>query len=195
MIFNKMRRLTFSIPNKQLETLQKMIPVLKITGVIFCVVLFLPYIITVFGRGIGEAEKLPEMTGPPITVLTEKGTQSIPTDEYLCGLLAQYYDKGYTREELKAICIILRTDLLYYLESGKDVYDVWTYQERKDHWGQNFFDFEKEVRNIISETAGKILLKDGKIEEITICDFSHDTTDFESLLQTNYTDYVIYQYF
>lgn len=195
MIFNKMRRLTFSIPNKQLETLQKMIPVLKITGVIFCVVLFLPYIITVFGRGIGEAEKLPEMTGPPITVLTEKGTQSIPTDEYLCGFLAQYYDKGYTREELKAICIILRTNLLYHLESGKDFYNVWSYQDRKEQWGQNFWEYETEVRNIISETAGIILLKTGKIEEITICDFFHDGSDFESILQLNYADYAIYQYF
>lgn len=195
----KMRKLVCQVPNKRLENVhimtQKMIPVIKITGIILGVVLFLPYIITVFGRGIGESEKLPVLTGPPITILTEKGTEAIPTDEYLCGLLAQYYDKGYTREELKVICIILRTNLLYYLESEKDNYGVWSYQERKEYWGRNFFDFEKEVRNIISETAGTILLKNGKIEEITICNFSHDTTEFESLLQTNYADYVIYQYF
>ncbi|MDE6530460.1 MAG: hypothetical protein K2K96_06775 [Lachnospiraceae bacterium] len=190
-----MRKLTFQIPKKKFEIIKKMIPVLKITGVIFCVVLFLPYIITVFVRGIDEAEKLPVLTGPVITILTEKGTQSIPTDEYLCGLLAQYYDKGYTREELKAICIILRSNFLYNLEANKNFYDIWSYQERRENWGQNFPTYEREVRNIISETAGKILLKNGKIEEITMCEFSHDGSDCESILQTNYADYAIYQYF
>ncbi len=195
MNFYKMRKLTFQIPKKKFEIIKKMIPVLKITGVIFCVVLFLPYIITVFVRGIDEAEKLPVLTGPVITILTEKGTQSIPTDEYLCGLLAQYYDKGYTREELKAICIILRSNFLYNLEANKNFYDIWSYQERRENWGQNFPTYEREVRNIISETAGKILLKNGKIEEITMCEFSHDGSDCESILQTNYADYAIYQYF
>lgn len=193
--FIKMGKSALHIPNKQLEYVQKMIPVLKRTGIIFCVVLFMPYIITVFGRGINEAEKLPVLTGPVITILTEKGTQMIPTDEYLCGLLAQYYDKGYTREELKALSIILRSNFLYDLEAGKKFYDIWSYQERRDYWGQNFPSYEKEIRNIISETAGKILLKNGKIEEITICNFSHDGTDCESILKTNYADYVIYQYF
>ncbi len=191
----KMRKLILHIPKQQFDCIHKMIPVLKITGVIFCVVLFLPYIITVFGRGVDEEEKLPILTGPVITILTEKGTQTIPTDEYLCGILAQYYDKGYTREELKAVCIILRSNFLYNLEAGKKFYDIWSYQERWEHWGTNFPDYEKEVRNIISETAGKILLKNGKIEEITICDFSHDETDCETILQNNYADYAIYQYF
>lgn len=193
--FYKNRKLALYIPNKQLESIHKMIPVLKKTGVIFCIVLFLPYIITVFGRGIDEAEKLPILRGPMVTILTEKGTQSIPTDEYLCGILAQYYDKGYTREELKAVCIILRSNLLCHLEAGKNFYDIWLYQERREHWGQNFLNYEKEVRNIISETAGKILLINGKIEEITICDFLHDGTDCETILQNNYADYAIYQYF
>lgn len=192
---NKMRKLAVHIPDQQLKGIHKMIPVLKMTGIIFCIVLFLPYIITVFGRGIDEAEKLPVLTGPPITVQTDKGTQSIPTDEYLCGLLAQYYDKGYTREELKAVCIILRSNFLYNLEAGKNFYDVWSYQERREYWGVNFPDYEKEVRNIVSETAGKILLKNGKIVEITICDFPHDGSDCETILQTNYADYAIYQYF
>lgn len=195
MKFYKMGKSALHIPNKQFESVHKMIPVLKRTGIIFCVVLFLPYIITVFGRGIDEAEKLPVLTGPVITILTEKGTQTIPTDEYLCGLLAQYYDRGYTREELKALSIILRSNFLYNLEAGKNFYDIWSYQERRDYWGQNFPIYEKEIRNIISETAGKILLKNGKIEEITICNFSHDGTDCESILKTNYADYAIYQYF
>lgn len=192
----KMRKSAlYNIFHQKRNNIPQMIPVFKITGIIFCIVLFLPYIVTVFGRGIDEADKLPVLTGPAITVLTEKGTQSIPTDEYLCGLLAQYYDKGYTREELKAISIILRSSFLYNLENGKNFYDVWSYQERREHWGQNFPEYEREIRNIISETAGKILLKNGKIEEITICDFSHDGMDYESILQTNYTDYAIYQYF
>lgn len=195
MKFKKMRKLALQIPNKLLESIHKMMPVLKITGVIFCLVLFLPYIITVFGRGVEEAEKLPLLTGPEITILTEKGTQYIPTDEYLCGILAQYYDKGYTREELKAVCIILRSNFLYNLENGKNFYDIWSYQDRREHWGQNFLNYEKEVRNIISETAGKILLKNGKIEEVTICDLLHDGQNYETILKNNYADYAIYQYF
>lgn len=192
----KMRKSALqNIFHQKRNNIPQMIPVFKIAGIIFCIVLFLPYIVTVFGRGIDEADQYPVLTGPAITVLTEKGTQSIPTDEYLCGLLAQYYDKGYTREELKALSIILRSDFLYHLENGKNFYDVWSYQDRREHWGQNFPEYEREIRNIISETAGKILLKNGKIEEITICDFSHDGMDCESILQTNYTDYAIYQYF
>ncbi len=195
MKYNKMHKLTLQIPNKHMENIYKMMSVMKITGVIFCLVLFLPYIITVFGRGVEEAEKLPLLTGPEITILTEKGTQSIPTDEYLCGILAQYFDKGYTREELKAISIILRSNFLYNLDIGKSFYDIWSYQDRRELWGQNFLNYEKEVRNIISETAGKILLKNGKIEEITICDLLHDGQSYETILQNNYADYAIYQYF
>ncbi len=84
---------------------------------------------------------------------------------------------------------------MYNLENGKKFYDIWSYQDRMEFWGQNFLNYEKEIRNIISETAGKILLKNGKIEEVTICDLLHNGQNYETILKNNYADYAIYQYF
>lgn len=181
--------------NKQIMKRQ-MISVLKSIGIIFCVVLFLPFIITVFWRGIDEAEKIPILTGPEITVLSEKGTEKIPLDEYLCGILAQYYDSGYTREELKALSVILRTNLIYELEQKEHLYcEVWNKEIRRERWGNNFQNYEMDLRNILSETAGEIMLHNGKIENITILEILNDERSYLTILQYQFEDYVIYHYF
>lgn len=181
--------------NKQIMK-QQMISVLKSIGIIFCVVLFLPFIITVFWRGIDEAEKFPVLSGPEITVLSDKGTEKIPIDEYMCGILAQYYEIGYTREELKALSVILRTNLLYELEQNEHLYcEIWNKEIRREQWGNNFQIYELDLRNILWETTGEILLHNGKIEEITIIENLYDERSYLTILQHQYEDYVIYHYF
>lgn len=172
---------------------QNLIPVMKYAGIIFCFVLFLPYIITVFSQGMEEAVRFPALEGPIITITSEKGTEKIPTDVYLCEILAKYYGMDYTREELKAYCVILRTNLLYDLESDQIFFeDAWDYKMRREQWGNQFLVYETDLRNIISETKGEILLLDGTIQKITIGEFSGGQSDYKSLLYSNYADYVIY---
>lgn len=165
----------------------------------FCIVFFFilltPYIISVFMHGIEAKETHILLGGPEMEIVSDIGTEKIPLDEYLCGMLADYCDRGFSEEELKAIAIILRSNLVYDLE--KDVMPSYTYYtatERRNRWGDSYEANETMIRKIILETAGKILLYEGKLMEIPIFEFG-EGENFETILNTYYEPYEIYMYY
>lgn len=199
---------------------KRTIPILKRMGIVFCLVLFLPYIITVFGRGIEKGEEWIRLGGPELFVVTEKGRESIPVDEYLLKIMAPFYQESYSVEQLEVLSIVLRTNLIVSLQDGSSITDEsWNQEERYLAWGNQYENYEKNLRTIISNTQGIILLYQGDIalidekkaldnlQSLTYSNFCQNTDSYInstsnsanmaylSILNEFFEDYVIYHYF
>ena len=155
----------------------------------------IPYILFVFIDRIEKKENEIILEGPPVVVQSDKGMEYIPLDEYLCGVMAPYMEAGYTTEELEFLSLIYRSNLIYDMEKGRTpLQEYYTREERQNL----FLDFEKkeeQLRIVIAQTAGDILIYKGKIMEIPMFEFGGMGLTFEEILEQYYEDYTLYHYY
>ncbi len=136
---------------------------LKFLGAIVLAGVLLPYIITIFFVGnrsallieAGEEEqKIQLQVGQTVREMTE--------EEYLLGALAAVIPMNYERETLKAMTIILRTNLRI-LQQEHEIIPIPSGEFLEEHarakaWGVGtYVEYEKAGKEVISETEGQVL--------------------------------------
>lgn len=115
---------------------------IKLYGSILILVIFVPYLITVYlqGGGLFFSESRSDQT----------------MEEQLIGVLAEEIPASCESECIKAQAVIARTNLV----SGSG--EGWTEAEMKQAWGEHYEQYLEKIKNAVSHTRGEILTCEGK---------------------------------
>lgn len=158
-------------------------------GILLSALLFFllfPYIISGFSDV--EKQTLAKEEEPgQIWVLDKKlwGSQRIPLEEYLAGMVAATIPVEYELETLKAQAIILRSYCMNHMkkEDGKKVIfdDVlknyyFSTLDCEEVWGENAKDKMEKIEKAVNDTKGIILVCNGDIVEPPFCRMSNGQT-------------------
>lgn len=143
----------------------------KFPAALLFFLVLLPYTFSFFGITEKQEVHGEEVTGGPPWVLREGsfGTEQLPLEDYLLGLLAAAIPPEYEPETLKAQAVLLRSRCFalaakegvikeenlcdIYLEEGR----------RKRLWGENYDAFQGKIRQAVEETKGMIVTCKGKV--------------------------------
>ena len=169
------------------------------TGIILPALLFFilfPYIISGFSNVNKQTFSKEESPGQ-IWVLEKKlwGTQRIPLEEYLVGMLAATIPAEYEPDTLKAQAIILRSFCMKQMEKEngrKVIYDDLLKEyylqptQYQEVWKDNEDLYLKKMKTAIEETKGVIMVCNGDIVEPPFCRMSNGKT-------RDITEYVIHK--
>ena len=169
------------------------------TGIILPALLFFilfPYIISGFSNVNKQTFSKEESPGQ-IWVLEKKlwGTQRIPLEEYLVGMLAATIPAEYEPDTLKAQAIILRSFCMNQMEKEngrKVIYDDLLKEyylqptQYQEVWKDNEDLYLKKMKTAIEETKGVIMVCNGDIVEPPFCRMSNGKT-------RDITEYVIHK--
>ncbi|HOO79419.1 MAG TPA: SpoIID/LytB domain-containing protein [Lachnospiraceae bacterium] len=124
-----------------------------------------------------------------------QGTEYIPLEEYLQGALAAYLLRGYNDEELKAISIVLRTNLVVDLERGLvPQLEQMSYARQRSEFAEQYDSNRKRILDILQETSGQILLYEGSVVEVLFFDLQNEQESYNNILCKYFKLYSIYQY-
>ncbi len=148
--------------------------------------LLFPYIISGFSDVEKQTLAKEEVPGQ-IWVLEKKiwGSQEVPLEEYLVGMVAATIPVEYEAETLKAQAIILRSYCVNHMkkEEGKKViYDdalknyFFSSQDCEELWGENAKINLAKIKKAVSDTKGVILVCNGDIVEAPFCRMSNGKT-------------------
>lgn len=111
--------------------------------------------------------------GIPLRVyIDETGvTETLPVEEYLCGVLAGEMRGDWPEEALKAQAILARTFLLYFMEEkGHSAFadaDISTNVEESQAY--DAAGINDAIRDAVSDTAGQVLVHDGAFINAWFC--------------------------
>ena len=169
------------------------------TGIILPALLFFilfPYIISGFSNVNKQTLSKEESPGQ-IWVLEKKlwGTQRIPLEEYLVGMLAATIPAEYEPDTLKAQAIILRSFCMNQMEKEngrKVIYDDLLKEyylqpmQYQEVWKDNEDLYLEKMKTAIEETRGVIMVCNGDIVEPPFCRMSNGKT-------RDITEYVIHK--
>lgn len=97
----------------------------------------------------------------------DKVTLQMPVEEYMLGVMAAVADPEYETECLKALAVLIRSELMAKADeniivvSGNDIY--YEYAKREELYGENREAFEVRLTDAISETGGMIAVSDNTV--------------------------------
>lgn len=145
--------------------------------------LLFPYIISGFSDVKKQTLAKEDVPGQ-IWVLQKRvwGSQKIPLEEYLMGMIAATIPVEYEPETLKAQAVILRSYCINHMkkEAGeKIIYDdvlqgyYFSPKECKKMWEENAEDNLTKIEKAVQDTQGLILVCDGDIVEAPFCRMSN----------------------
>ncbi len=132
---------------------------IKLYGSILILIIFVPYLITVYLHGGNFGFSL-------------GNSQDKQIEEQLVGILAQEIPATYETECLKAQAVIARTNLYRNLESGEAdsvsakedaVQEGWTESEMSAVWGDKYEEYLERIENAVAQTEGEVLTCDGEL--------------------------------
>lgn len=139
---------------------------IKAGAALLCILILLPYIMTIFIRGADETE-IADTGAAYIQVAkkTEKGKEEVVTmswTDYMTGILADEIPENFEPEAMKAQAVLIRTQLYRMAEETED--DVFTLnclsrEEMEKKWGIVDFveTYDKYIR-AVTETDDYVLL-------------------------------------
>ena len=145
---------------------------LKGWGVVFFLILFLPFIVTVVWSGGGEGEEgdfinKKAESGIRVRLQGESGVV-LSMEEYLYGCLPAVIPVEYEMECLKAQAVLLRTCLIgQYMEglqNGSGWLEEDSYLNRvtlQALWGTDYADYYEKIKQAVDETRGVYIVYDG----------------------------------
>jgi len=152
-------------------------------SMVFCLVLFLPYLVSVFWSGNefrSDWQQVESDLESRITIRIQgaEGIRALSMEEYLYGCLPAVISADYESECLKAQAILLRTSLISVYketaESGQVEMEETNnlYLSRKqlqEMWGSAFEENYEKIKQAVSDTKGIYITYDG--EPIKACYF------------------------
>lgn len=148
--------------------------------------LLFPYIISGFSHVEKQTLVKEEVPGQ-IWVVNKKiwGSQKVPLEEYLVGMVAATIPAEYEPETLKAQAIILRSYCLNHLEKleGKKViYDevlkeyFFDVSDCYEVWGKESERYLEKIQKAVNDTKGIIIVCNGDVVEPPFCRMSNGKT-------------------
>lgn len=125
---------------------------IKLYGSILILVIFVPYLVTVylhggnFGFSFGNSE-------------------DEQMEEKLVGILAREIPVTYETECLKAQTVIARTNLYQSMEAegNNSVQEGWTEAEMSAAWGDKYEQYLEKIENAVAQTEGEVLTYNGEL--------------------------------
>ncbi len=127
----------------------------------------LPYLCNLFFNGIyHRAEDVTVPEGREVVVVTPAGEEILPLEEYLIGALAGSVPITYEDATLRAMSVILRTNLLCSKFPKSDDKNETTYfdpVEQKKLWGADYQKNYNRLASIVADTNRTVLVYEGEI--------------------------------
>lgn len=125
-----------------------------------CILILLPYIITVFVNG----SKIADQNGQQATyVYYVNGEQShqVLWEEYFIGVLAKEIAADAELEAVKAQAVILRTTIYKEMEGNQVDISYFSLEELKNKWGIHFAEYYEKYQKAVTETENEVLRFNG----------------------------------
>jgi stage II sporulation protein D len=179
----------------------------KSYGMVFCLCILLPYILSIFWSGKDGQE--PERylatqvsSRIMISIQVPAGLLELSMEEYLYGALAATIPSDYELETLKAQAILLRSSIIkqyreQVIEGAKApntlAMDDSTYRssyERMELWGDQVDLFDAKMRQAVNETRGIYLTYQGTPLHGFYCLVSAGSTRSAEILPEVYSTYI-----
>lgn len=140
---------------------------LRQAGYFLIIITLLPYVVTVFINGNGEAVNMGGNT-PYVSVERNGQTKKLPLDEYGIGVLAKEIDADAEVEAVKAQAVLIRTSIYKSIqEEGSDTLltkAYWTRSQMEHNWGAGEYGekYEK-LKEVWEDTEGQVLMYNGNL--------------------------------
>ena len=142
---------------------QKFRQMLKIGFSFFCILILLPYVVTILFQG-KDGSVLGERGNSYIKYQADGESKEVLWTDYMMGVLAQELPGKMEPEALKAQTILLRTALYReWEESETGVFTTpyWTEKKLKEKWGIYTQEWKWRLEKAIRETKGQVLIYQG----------------------------------
>ena len=142
---------------------QKFRQMLKIGFSFFCILILLPYIVTIFFQG-KDGSVLGERGNSYIKYQADGESKEVLWTDYMMGVLAQELPGKMEPEALKAQTILLRTALCREWEESEDgvfTTPYWMEKKLKEKWGIYTQEWKWRLEKAIRETKGQVLIYQG----------------------------------
>ena len=150
----------------------------KITVVFALIILLFPsvtcllyhFINPEFDIGKGGSSVENHYMGKDVMIEVSGLYKNIDVEEYVAGIMAGVISPEYNIEALKTQAVLVRTNVLKEMEEKKSnddsdmSYEYLTKEDRETLWGRKKYDkYEAVIEKAVSDTAGKVLRKEGSL--------------------------------
>ena len=150
----------------------------KITVVFALIILLFPSVTCLlyhfvnpeFDIGKGGSSVENHYMGKDVMIEVSGLYKNIDVEEYVAGIMAGVISPEYNIEALKTQAVLVRTNVLKEMEEKKSnddsdmSYEYLTKEDRETLWGRKKYDkYEAVIEKAVSDTAGKVLRKEGSL--------------------------------
>lgn len=150
----------------------------KITVVFALIILLFPSVTCLlyhfvnpeFDIGKGGSRVENHYMGKDVMIEVSGLYKNIDVEEYVAGIMAGVISPEYNIEALKTQAVLIRTNVLKEMEEKKSnddsdmSYEYLTKEDRETLWGRKKYDkYEAVIEKAVSDTAGKVLRKEGSL--------------------------------
>ncbi len=164
--------------------------VLRERRILFSAVSFfifiLPYILHLAINGIRPAQMETFGQSDQVTEIEmDSHTESIQLEVYLVGALVRNTESSYDEETLKAVAVILRSNVVCALveERSMERSSFYTDEELRTLWGEEYEVNLQRYRNVITDTEGIVIFYDGEIVSVPFHKISAGKTRDSDILE------------
>ena len=150
----------YLMTDKDFADMKKILTVI----LIFCIYVAVPAVITLSvnsddSQGVSQEN----IYGPRVNVKYKNGTKSVSVNEYVTMVLAKRFESGDETETLKAMGIMIRTDIYRVMGDEMSVdsetlgMEYFTKNVMKNEWGNNFEEYYNHVNDSVMSTGQMVI--------------------------------------
>ncbi len=138
--------------------------------VVICVYLCLPALITLAVSGKAETEfESGEIYGPRVNVQYGSAVKTVEVNKFVEMVLASVYEENDKPEMLKALGIVVRTNIYRIMGDKKEIdsdelaMNYYTSSEMRDEWGSNYQERAQIIKESVSATGQRVIKHSGNL--------------------------------
>lgn len=125
---------------------------IKLYGSVFLLIIFIPYLVTVY------------LQGGHFPFLQSKSEREM--EQQVAAIVAAEISADDQLETLKAQAVIARTNFWRTQQKGEVIEKGWSEEVRKSTWGEHYEQYQKKIDTAVSETRGEILTSEDTEEPV-----------------------------
>lgn len=138
--------------------------------VVICVYLCLPALITLVVSGKAETEfESGEIYGPRVNVQYGSAVKTVEVNKFVEMVLASIYEENDKPEMLKALGIVVRTNIYRIMGDKKEIdsdelsMNYYTSSEMRDEWGSSYQERAQIIKESVSATGQRVIKHSGNL--------------------------------
>lgn len=138
--------------------------------VVICVYLCLPALITLAVSGKAETEfESGEIYGPRVNVQYGSAVKTVEVNKFVEMVLASVYEENDKPEMLKALGIVVRTNIYRIMGDKKEIdsdelaMNYYASSEMRDEWGSNYQERAQIIKESVSATGQRVIKHSGNL--------------------------------